>query len=312
MRRGLRVLVVHAGVADVRRRHHDDLAGVARVGQGLLVAGHAGREDGLAEGAAAGAVGAAGVAGAVFEHEHGGVGGMRWLISCLARGRGRGRPSRHGDGSGVGSEREVGVDARCRARGAQRTNDQAVGARRRGRSPGGAADAADRGRRDEARRLGRRDRGRCRARRRRHDGARPEAEPRDREPLERLRRRASWRRRAGRRRGWRSPRSAGGAAGSPMPACVAAPCAPAQAPAARRPRRRRATMTIAPISDPIHGPRVLAASRSDAVEHRRRRRRGASRRPRPGSSRPRYGEFTLRAVQVGRVTNTLVAAGRRA
>ena len=48
----LRVLVVHAGVADVRRGHDDDLAVVRRVGERLLVAGHAGGEDGLAEGLA--------------------------------------------------------------------------------------------------------------------------------------------------------------------------------------------------------------------------------------------------------------------
>ena len=47
----LAVLVVHAGVADVRRGHHDDLAVVGGVGQRLLVAGHAGGEHGLAEGA---------------------------------------------------------------------------------------------------------------------------------------------------------------------------------------------------------------------------------------------------------------------
>ena len=46
------VLVVDAGVADVRRGLHDDLPVVGRVGQRLLVAGHAGGEDGLAEGLA--------------------------------------------------------------------------------------------------------------------------------------------------------------------------------------------------------------------------------------------------------------------
>ena len=40
----------------MRRGHHDDLAVVRRVGQRLLVAGHAGGEDGLAEGLAGGAV----------------------------------------------------------------------------------------------------------------------------------------------------------------------------------------------------------------------------------------------------------------
>ena len=71
---GLGVFVVHAGVADVRRGLQHDLAGVRGIGEGLLVAGHAGREDHLAEGRAARAVGAPDVAGAVLEHEDGGVG----------------------------------------------------------------------------------------------------------------------------------------------------------------------------------------------------------------------------------------------
>ena len=68
--RGLRVLVVHAGVADVRGGHHHDLAVVRRVGQRLLVAAHAGREDRLAEGLAGGAVGVAAEGAAVLEDEH--------------------------------------------------------------------------------------------------------------------------------------------------------------------------------------------------------------------------------------------------
>ena len=47
---GLVVLAVDAGVADVRRGLHHDLPVVRRVGQRLLVAGHAGVEDRLAEG----------------------------------------------------------------------------------------------------------------------------------------------------------------------------------------------------------------------------------------------------------------------
>src|SRR5699024_6439747 len=43
---GLAVLRVPAGVADLRGRGHHDLAVVARVGEGLLVAGHAGAEHG--------------------------------------------------------------------------------------------------------------------------------------------------------------------------------------------------------------------------------------------------------------------------
>jgi hypothetical protein len=68
---GLAVLVVDAGVADVRRGHHHDLAVVGRVGQRLLVAGHAGVEDGLAEGLARGAVGPPAEGPAVLEHEEG-------------------------------------------------------------------------------------------------------------------------------------------------------------------------------------------------------------------------------------------------
>ena len=67
--RGLRVLVVDAGVADVRRGHDHDLAVVGRVGQRLLVAGHAGVEDRLAERLALGAVALAGEGPAVLEDE---------------------------------------------------------------------------------------------------------------------------------------------------------------------------------------------------------------------------------------------------
>ncbi len=66
----LRILVVHAGVADVRGGLHHDLTRVARIGQGFLIAGHAGREDRFAEGLPRRAVRGAGEAAAVFEHEH--------------------------------------------------------------------------------------------------------------------------------------------------------------------------------------------------------------------------------------------------
>ena len=73
--RGLGVLVVHAGVADVRGRHHDDLAVVAGVGQRLLVAGHAGGEDRLAEGLALGSERLTAKGATVLEdHERCGVG----------------------------------------------------------------------------------------------------------------------------------------------------------------------------------------------------------------------------------------------
>ncbi len=71
--RALVVLAVDAGVADVRGRHDDDLPVVARVGEGLLVAGHAGREDRLSDGLAERAVGRASEGAAVLEHEHRGL-----------------------------------------------------------------------------------------------------------------------------------------------------------------------------------------------------------------------------------------------
>ena len=75
---GLGVVLVHAGVADVRRGLDHELAGVGGVGDGLLVAGHAGREDGLAEGRSGGAVAGAAEDPAVLEHEDRGGG-------CCAR-----------------------------------------------------------------------------------------------------------------------------------------------------------------------------------------------------------------------------------
>ena len=81
---GFDVLVVHARVADVGGGHDDELAGVARVGQRLLVPAHAGGEDRLAECAAPGAVGAALVAGSVFQDEDGGRGSHVGLPSGVA------------------------------------------------------------------------------------------------------------------------------------------------------------------------------------------------------------------------------------
>ncbi len=68
---GLGVLVVHTRVADVRRGLHHDLPGVGRVGQRLLVPGHAGREDHLTQGSASSAVRPSVVAGAVLEDQYG-------------------------------------------------------------------------------------------------------------------------------------------------------------------------------------------------------------------------------------------------
>ena len=67
---GLLVFVVHSGVADVRSRHEHDLARVGRIGDGLLISGHARREHGLAEGVPAGAVGLALVSGAVLQYQY--------------------------------------------------------------------------------------------------------------------------------------------------------------------------------------------------------------------------------------------------
>src|SRR6478735_3927775 len=63
------VLGVDARVADVRRGHDDDLPVVARVGQRLLVARHAGGEDGLADGLPQCTVGRPVEGAAVLEHE---------------------------------------------------------------------------------------------------------------------------------------------------------------------------------------------------------------------------------------------------
>ncbi len=66
---GLHVFVVRTRVADVRRRHEHDLAGIGRVGQGFLIPGHAGREDRLTERTANRTVGATHITLAVFEDE---------------------------------------------------------------------------------------------------------------------------------------------------------------------------------------------------------------------------------------------------
>ena len=71
---GLGVFVVDAGVADVRGGHGDDLAVVRGIGQRLLVTGHPGVEDHLAERLAVRAEGRAVQRGAVLQDEQGGVG----------------------------------------------------------------------------------------------------------------------------------------------------------------------------------------------------------------------------------------------
>src|SRR5664279_6186417 len=65
----LRVLIVYAGVADVRCGLHDNLAVVGRIGERLLIAGHAGGEDSLANCLAARPVGLTGERPSVLEHQ---------------------------------------------------------------------------------------------------------------------------------------------------------------------------------------------------------------------------------------------------
>ena len=68
-RRRLRARLLDAVVSDHRRGEGDDLLGEARVGDDLLVAGHRGREHGLAEGEALRADRFAGKDGAVLERQ---------------------------------------------------------------------------------------------------------------------------------------------------------------------------------------------------------------------------------------------------
>ena len=58
-----------AVVADERRGHRDDLAGIGGIGQHLLIAGHARVEHDFAAGLAGGAGGDAAVPGAIFKRE---------------------------------------------------------------------------------------------------------------------------------------------------------------------------------------------------------------------------------------------------
>ena len=71
---GLDVLVVGADIADMREGEGDDLAGVGRIGEDLLVAGHGGVEADLARRVADRADAAALEARAVREDQKGGRG----------------------------------------------------------------------------------------------------------------------------------------------------------------------------------------------------------------------------------------------
>ncbi len=66
---GLVVLVVPAGVADVRRGRDDHLAVIAGVGERLLVAGHAGGEHRLTERLSAGSEGDSAEGSTIFENQ---------------------------------------------------------------------------------------------------------------------------------------------------------------------------------------------------------------------------------------------------
>jgi len=88
--RGLDVLRVGADIADMRKGEADDLAGVGRVGQGFLVAGHAGVEAELAHSPrGVSAEAAAPEDGAVRQHQGGvGAGGGRaWGLGLEIRER---------------------------------------------------------------------------------------------------------------------------------------------------------------------------------------------------------------------------------
>src|SRR5207249_5140556 len=82
----LGVLVVDPRVADVRSGLHHDLPVVGRVGERLLVAGHAGREDHLAVRLAERAVCLAAERPAVLEHQHRRLYPLALRAFALARG----------------------------------------------------------------------------------------------------------------------------------------------------------------------------------------------------------------------------------
>ena len=84
---GLDVVLVGADIADMREREGDDLAGIGRVGEDLLVAGHGGVEAHLADRMAGGAEAHAFEHGAVGEHEQRGrLGSAQLSVEVLASG----------------------------------------------------------------------------------------------------------------------------------------------------------------------------------------------------------------------------------
>ena len=138
---GLRVLVVDPGVADVRRGHHHDLPVVRRVGQRLLVAGHPGGEDGLADRLPHRAVRLAAERPPVLQHERTHAPGSlaRARVTCDApsrRGR-SGSPRRKVATTRAGSSRPAYGVLRLRLAERGRVD----------RPPGGRVDQHERGRR---------------------------------------------------------------------------------------------------------------------------------------------------------------------
>ncbi|CAO0832300.1 hypothetical protein SMICM17S_13050 [Streptomyces microflavus] len=71
--RRLRILVIHPGVPDMRSRHHHHLPVVRRIGQRLLITGHAGGEHRLTEGLPHSPVSTATKRTAVLQDEYGGL-----------------------------------------------------------------------------------------------------------------------------------------------------------------------------------------------------------------------------------------------
>src|SRR5262249_10698917 len=85
---GLDVLLVGADIADVREREGDDLSGIGRIGQDLLVAGHRGVETHLAHRVAGSAAAEALEHGPVGEYEHCGRLDLGPAGACLPFGHG--------------------------------------------------------------------------------------------------------------------------------------------------------------------------------------------------------------------------------
>ena len=99
---GLVVIRIHAGIADMREREGDDLAGIAGIGHDLLVAGHRGVEAQLCRGVANGAEALTVEQRSIGEREAGGRAGagrvshlrspiFSWVARVVMPGRGKGQ-----------------------------------------------------------------------------------------------------------------------------------------------------------------------------------------------------------------------------